>query len=89
MIPASTVRGVVTVALGCAGHGLAAGGGVMAAGGWRLARFDVLKRGLVPADLAQAGRALTLKTKIGPPFVAEGDSARLGVLLSAGGYLRR
>ncbi len=46
-------------------------------------------RAAVPAELAQAGRALTLQTKIGPPFVAEGDSARLGVLLSAGGYLRR
>ncbi len=89
MIPASTVHGVVTVVLGCAGYGAAAGGGVMAAGGGLLARFNVLKREPVPAELAQAGRTLTLQTKISPPFVAEGDSARLGILLSAGGYLRR
>ncbi len=79
MIPASTVQGVVTVALGCAGYGaavlgalqcrvqraefavfgLAAGGGVMAVGGWLLARFDVLKRGPVSA-LAVLGVAAGL-----------------------------
>jgi hypothetical protein len=46
-------------------------------------------RASVPASLAQAGRSLTLRARIRPPIVAAGDGQHLGVLLTAGGYLRR
>ncbi len=44
-------------------------------------------RAPLPPELSRAGAELTLQATIDKPFIAEGDGAKLGVLISAAGFI--